>query len=213
MSTTSDQAILDWANRVYLVSITAAAFIGSIGIGASFFIYRYANKVSIAQSFQIQQLERDRDVAKAATASANERVAGLEVEATKAKLELARIVNPRTVTPEQVQQLQALLKDAPRGPLIVESGLTDGEARRFANRLVQVFKDLGYSAETRPPHLDTPFNYDIAAVAFEVHDIRQVPEFARRLVLALQELGFPVGIRLIPQRQPGEVWVMVGPRF
>ncbi len=146
-------------------------------------------------------------------AAANERIAALEAETAKAKLDLARLTTPRTVTPEQIQRLRELLKDAPKGALILDAGIANRESQVFLGSLMNAFQTLGYFVRVRPASHRPVAEYDIPGVAFEVHDRQQAPLFALSLMRALREIGFTTGMRVVPKRPPGEVWVMVGPRF
>ncbi len=146
-------------------------------------------------------------------AAANERTAVLEAATTKAKLDLARLTTPRTVTPEQIERLRELLKDAPRGALILDTGIANRESQVFVGSLLNAFQTLGYFVKVRPSSHKPVVEYDIPGVAFEVHDRQKAPLFALSLMRALREIGFTTGMRAVSQRPPGEVWVMVGPRF
>ena len=117
------------------------------------------------------------------------------------------------MTPEQIERLRELLKDAPRGALILDAGLAQREPQVFLGSLLNAFQTLGYVVKVRPPSHKPLAEYDVPGVAFEVHDRQHAPLFAMSLMRALREIGFTTGMRAVSQRPPGEVWVMVGPRF
>lgn len=148
MPPSSDEIALNRANAAYLIAICLAAVFGAAGIGATFFVISYSNRVSAAQGRQVQQLQRDRDVARAEAARADARIAEANAQAEAARKiaaeaqaatasavlateELRKQTTGRTMPDDQINEISNALRGSGIH-LQIECPFGDAEAAIYA---------------------------------------------------------------------------------
>ena len=104
----------------------------------------------------------------------NDEAAEANRAATQAKLELAKLVAPRTLTPDQQSKIAELLKDAPRGPIAVIPAYTDAtDAHDFAESIKEALRQAGFSPRDRVPVLGDVLSWGAPGQFLIVQDARK----------------------------------------
>lgn len=94
--------------------------------------------------------------------------------ATQAKLELAKLVAPRTLTPEQQSKVAELLKDAPRGAVVVIPAFIDAtDARDFAESIKATLRQAGLSPQDHAQELGDILSWGAPGQFLIVQDAKQ----------------------------------------
>jgi len=95
----------------------------------------------------------------------------------------------RVITPEKHAQIVGLLKDAPKGNILVDSASMDAEASQFGDEIVSVLKDAGFNA-TVPSFGDRAMSFTRTGAWFAVKDAQNPPPQAAPIWKAFKQAGF-----------------------
>jgi cell division protein FtsL len=140
---------------------------------------------------------------RAAIADADARAAEANNHAKQLTLELAKLQTPRTLRPEQQQEIVRLLKDAPKGPISVSSPFTDStDAGPFAASIKEALTKAGYTIVDPPSSLKSIMNWDRPGAWLLVHSLTQrAPPYGP----AIQRAFAAIGIYLEGIAKPDDV--------
>ena len=210
------------ANAVLLVSLVA-------GLIATFFIVQTANikedhwdhdretaKVRISElDNDTKRLSAEAEGERKQIAEANAQAEAARTEGERLRLQMAKLTSPRRLDDAQKALLTTRLKDAPKGPVIVDAGVWDGEATDFKKDIEAFLITLGYECLDNPRgDRGRSLFYKGSGVRFAVHDNDHVPAYARELAQAMYEAGIVKDqINSPTEVEPGDIWFIVAPRF
>lgn len=120
-------------------------------------------------------------------AKANETIAGLTLELEKTRLAMAKLKEPRNLSPLEIKQLTELLKHAPRGKVIVQGAFPDTEATHFADQIKTMLSELGY--EIMPDTLQM-FSIGPPGGSVYVNNPEAAPPHVAPVQLAFDKIGY-----------------------
>lgn len=114
--------------------------------------------------------------------------------ATQAKLELAKLVAPRTLTPDQQSRVAALLKDAPKGAIAVIPAYIDAtDAHDFAESIKATLRQAGFTPQDRAQELGDVLSWGAPGQFLIVQDAKQQSPLGAALqrAFAAVDIFFP----------------------
>jgi len=123
--------------------------------------------------------------------------------------ELEESQRPREITASQVVVMQRLLKDTPRGRITMRYPASEGEAGRFADKLHDALRKLGYDAEG--PVAAVLSGYP-DGLALRINRVDQESTFVSQLQAALRAIGNPAQAYLEDDVPVGVPELQVGPK-
>lgn len=201
-----ESAIL-WLPYIETVKILAEAgvvFCLAIGLAAALIGAPLSKKIENARELQILQLKAEIEDSKKQIAISN-------AETAKAKLELAKL-QPRIITQEQHDKIVELLKNEPKGSVIVVWKQFDEESINFGKQILNVLKDAGYDAKESIG----PMTFGIAGTWIVVRDLNKLlkePSYAGSIQATLRNvlnINFDGQQRKDPFPDLGEVVIAIG---
>ena len=157
---------------------------------------------------------RDAASAKLAASVADQKAAEANERAEAARLEITRLTQPRRVTKSQIDDLEALLNDAPRGLVQIDAGMANTEARRFAEDIRLMLRRLGYTVSDDPGITnESLFEYEVAGVYTFISSSTIITKHSAQLTAALVKTGLGRGFVIDERFTRQEMLIVVGPRF
>jgi hypothetical protein len=176
-------------------------------IGAVLLIAALAGEIlSARRSHDIN--DRITAILNARAAAATEAAKALEKEAAQLRLQLAKL-KWRVITPEQQAALVEMLRNVPKGPVIVLYKLDD-EPQSFAIQIRDALKAAGFD-----PNLEqSPIASNLSGTWLLVTDLQRPPPHAVPIQNAFREIHVDLDGQQDPQHVPnaGMVVVLVGAR-
>ena len=139
------------------------------------------------------------------TAEAQREAAIAQLALKKHLEEVAERQKPRRLTLEQRAKLHELLKGGAKGTFELWYIAGDPESQNFADELIAVLKDAGWTLEK----IDSMLSADPLSGHLIIVQNKQNPR-AATLQRALQEIGFPVAGQLEQTRPEGYMRLCVG---
>ncbi len=182
-----------WPSGWEIVFQVASIVFVLLAAGSGFMAWR-AGKASA---------ELDRRELELRLAEQQERAANAEKEL----LALQQRIQPREITSEQEAKLTALLRAAPKGPVVVKYVANDGEGALFASRIVDILKGAGWEVTSFNAVLSTGAMID---TVFLVKDTGEIPPFAEALLSAFAQAGVAVQGVKDPGISEGVVEIRIG---
>ena len=150
----------------------------------------------------------------AEVAAAKENTSRLEVEAANLRMRAARAekelievqgqIQPRRLTLDQQTRLLRALERVPKGSIVVDTVMGDGEALMFAGQIRDILKVAGWGDVhlTRSMYTGNPIGLSIL--------YEDKPSIAIPLADAFDSVGIKTKLSRVPQAPEGAVMILVG---
>lgn len=108
---------------------------GLIAAMVALFAWNLARKDATAKEEALSKYKRE----------SSERVAVLEKQTAEAKLELARLTQPRTISPQQKEAFLNFMRDKPKGKVNLAILAMDNESNSYVQRLFELLQEAGFT--------------------------------------------------------------------
>jgi hypothetical protein len=165
------------------------------------------------------KLQNDLAVLQAVAADAKTAQKNVEIalskqqeKTAKAEKELADLketVRPRKLTPKQEAALTALLRGDPKGPVMIDCVMGDGEGNAFATQISSILNAAGWPVE-KGPNQAVYSGGDPTGFGIIVKSATTAPSFAGRLQQAFFSIGIPLAGAENSTLPEGKVQILVG---